>query len=44
MSDDAKNLGADAVIGVRFSTSMIMQGTAEILAFGTVVRWKKSEQ
>jgi uncharacterized protein YbjQ (UPF0145 family) len=43
MSDDAKNLGADAIIGVRFSTSMIMQGTAEILAFGTAIRWKKIE-
>lgn len=40
MTDDAKKLGADAVIGVRFTTAMIMQGCAEILAFGTAVKLK----
>jgi uncharacterized protein YbjQ (UPF0145 family) len=38
MVDEAERLGADAVIGVRFSTSNIMQGAAEILAFGTAVK------
>ncbi len=36
--NDAKQLGADAVLNVRFSTSMIMQGASEILAYGTAVK------
>lgn len=40
MTDDAKQLGADAIINVRFNTAMIMQGTAEILAYGTAVKIK----
>lgn len=38
MVADAESLGADAIINVRFTTSMVMQGTAEILAYGTAVR------
>ncbi len=38
MQKDAERLGADAVINVRFTTSMIMQGSAEILAYGTAVK------
>lgn len=38
MKMDAERLGADAVINVRFTTSMIMQGSAEILAYGTAVK------
>jgi uncharacterized protein YbjQ (UPF0145 family) len=38
MAEDAKRLGADAVINVRLSTSMVMQGAAEILAYGTAVK------
>lgn len=34
----AEELGADAVVGIRFSTSMIAAGTSEILAFGTAVK------
>ncbi len=37
MIDDAKAKGGNAVIMVRFSTSQIMQGAAELLAYGTVV-------
>lgn len=40
MIADAKSIDADAVINVRFTTSMISQGTAEILAYGTAVRLK----
>lgn len=40
MMADAKRLGADAVINVRLSTSMIMQGASEILAYGTAVKLK----
>ncbi len=43
MIQEAKRLGADAVIGVRFGTSQIMEGVAEILAYGTAVRLKKKE-
>jgi uncharacterized protein YbjQ (UPF0145 family) len=38
MEADAKQMGADAIINVRFSTSMIMQGASEILAYGTAVK------
>ena len=37
---DAKALGADAVVGVRFASSSVMQGAAEIMAYGTAVKFK----
>jgi uncharacterized protein YbjQ (UPF0145 family) len=37
MVEEAEELGADAVIGTRFATSMLMQGAAELLAYGTAV-------
>ena len=37
MRAEALERGANAVIGVRFTTSMVMQGSAEILAYGTAV-------
>jgi len=40
MIKDAERLGADAVINVRFTTSMVMQGAAEMLAYGTAVKLK----
>jgi len=40
MVNDAVKLGADAIIGMRFSTSMIMQGASEMLAYGTAVKLK----
>jgi|TARA_A100001011_G_scaffold202690_1_gene211096 uncharacterized protein YbjQ (UPF0145 family) len=40
MIDDANTLGADAVVGVRLATSMVTQGAAEILAYGTAVKLK----
>ena len=40
MIRDAENLGADAVINVRFTTAMIMQGASEMLAYGTAVKLK----
>ena len=40
MMEDAKKLNADAVINVRFTTSMVMQGASEILAYGTAVQLK----
>jgi len=38
--NDAKKLNADAVINIRFATSVIAQGTSEILAYGTAVSLK----
>jgi uncharacterized protein YbjQ (UPF0145 family) len=38
MVNDAEKMGADAVINVRFMTSMVMAGSAEILAYGTAVK------
>lgn len=38
MKDDAASLGADAIVNVRFATSVIMQGASEILAYGTAVK------
>ncbi len=38
MIDDAQRLGADAIVNVRFTTSMIMQGASEILAYGTAIK------
>ena len=40
MEEDGKRLNADAIINVRLTTSMIMQGVAEILAYGTAVKFK----
>lgn len=40
MKDDAIKMEADAVINVRMTTAMIMQGTAEILSYGTAVKLK----
>lgn len=38
MIDRANELEADAIVGVRFQTSMIMQTTAELLVYGTAVK------
>jgi len=40
MVNQAVDLKADAVIGMRFMTSMIMQGASEMLAYGTAVKLK----
>tara|TARA_B100000886_G_scaffold146071_1_gene99310 strand:+ start:202 stop:516 length:315 start_codon:yes stop_codon:yes gene_type:complete len=38
MIDNARTMDADAVINVRITTSMIMQGCSEIMAYGTAVK------
>ena len=43
MLDRAKELNADAVVGIRFQTSMIMQGSAELLVYGTAVKLAQNE-
>lgn len=40
MVNDAVSLGADAIIGMKFMTSMVMQGASEMLAYGTAVKLK----
>tara|TARA_B100000927_G_scaffold44311_1_gene31652 strand:- start:34017 stop:34331 length:315 start_codon:yes stop_codon:yes gene_type:complete len=37
MKDDAERIGANAIVNVRLTTSMVMQGCSEILAYGTAV-------
>ena len=38
MLDEAEAMGADAVVGVMYGSSAIMQGAAEVIAYGTAVR------
>lgn len=40
---DAQKLGADAVVNIRFTTSMITQGASEMLAYGTAVKLGQSQ-
>lgn len=40
MIADAQSIDADAIINVRFTTSMVMQGSSEVLAYGTAVKLK----
>ena len=39
MIEEAEKLGADAVVMMRYSTSTVMQGAAEIIAYGTAVKF-----
>lgn len=41
MVDEAEKLGADAIVNVRYGSSAIMQGSAEIIVYGTAVKLKK---
>jgi uncharacterized protein YbjQ (UPF0145 family) len=38
MVEDAESLNADAIVNIRFTTTMVMQGASEILAYGTAVK------
>lgn len=40
MEADAKALGADAILNIRYGSSAIMQGAAEVVAYGTAVKFK----
>ena len=40
MIEEAEKLGADAIVCARFGTSSIMQGAAEIMAYGTAVKFR----
>ena len=39
MVEEAEQLGADAVINVRYATSAVMQGAAEVMVYGTAVKF-----
>lgn len=39
MAEDAQSMGADAVVNIRYASSQIMNGAAEVLAYGTAVRF-----
>ena len=40
MIEEAKELGADAIVSVRYASSSIMQSAAEIMVYGTAVRFR----
>ncbi|MPN53764.1 hypothetical protein SDC9_201430 [bioreactor metagenome] len=40
MVEEAESLGADAVVNIRYASSAIMQGAAEIMVYGTAVKFK----
>lgn len=40
MVQDAQNLGADAIVCMRFASSSIMQSAAEVMAYGTAVKFR----
>ena len=40
MVREAESLGADAVVAVRYSSSSVMQGAAEVMVYGTAVRYR----
>ncbi|MBE6995434.1 MAG: YbjQ family protein [Ruminococcaceae bacterium] len=39
MVDAAEALGADAVVGIRYASAAVMQGAAEVIAYGTAVKF-----
>mgnify|MGYP000742916646 CR=1 FL=1 len=43
MIKNAEEMGADGIVCLRFTTSAVMQGSAELLAYGTAVRLKKKK-
>ena len=40
MENEAAGLGADAVINIRYASAAVMQGAAEVMAYGTAVKFK----
>jgi uncharacterized protein YbjQ (UPF0145 family) len=40
MIGEAEKMGADAIVNVRYASSSVMQGAAEVLAYGTAVKFK----
>ena len=40
MVEKAEALGADAIVNIRYSSAAVMQGAAEVMAYGTAVKFK----
>ena len=40
MVEDAEALGADAVINVRYGSASVMQGSADVIVYGTAIKYK----
>ena len=40
MVEDAEKIGADAVVNIRYASAAVMQGAAEVIAYGTAVKFK----
>ena len=40
MVEEAESMGADAIVGMKYSSASIMQSAAEVMAYGTAVRFK----
>ena len=40
MVKEAESLGADAIVNVRYASAAVMQGAAEVMAYGTAVKFK----
>lgn len=41
MCAEAEELGADAVVNVRYASSAVMEGAAEVIAYGTAVKYRE---
>ena len=39
MTEEAQRLGADAIVNIRYASAAVMQGAAEVMAYGTAVRF-----
>ena len=40
MTEEAEKLGADAIVNIRYASSAVMSGAAEVMAYGTAVKFK----
>ena len=40
MVEEAEQLGADGIVNIRYASSAVMQGAAEVIAYGTAVKFK----
>ena len=43
MVEEAEALGADGIVNIRYSSSAVMQGAAEVIAYGTAVKFRGEE-
>lgn len=41
MVEEAERMGADAIVNIRYASAAVMQGAAEVMAYGTAVRFEK---